>query len=113
MTVAGVGVASITMDSQAASEISHEIHGSYGPAFLGNIRLLGWDHPNFLVTNQTHVYHLNVIRRGDTGAHPFSDIVRFVSSRPTSFSYPFCDLQSKIKVCSSIIKHKLNQSLRH
>jgi hypothetical protein len=38
------------MDSQAASEISHEIHGSYGPAFLKNIQLLGWDHPYFLVT---------------------------------------------------------------
>jgi hypothetical protein len=63
-TVAGVGVASTAMDSQAASEISHEIHGSYGPAFLRNIRLLGWDHPYFLVTNQTHVYHLNVVRRG-------------------------------------------------
>lgn len=70
-TVAGVGVASTAMDSQAASVISHEIHGSYGPAFLRNIRLLGWDYPYFLVTNQTHVYHLNVVRQGgDTGAQP-------------------------------------------
>jgi hypothetical protein len=57
------------MDSQAASEISHEIHGSYGPAFFRNIQHLGWDRPYFLVTDQTHVYHLNAVRQGGTPEH--------------------------------------------
>jgi hypothetical protein len=75
VAVAGVGVVSTAMDSQAANEISHEIHGSYGPAFFRNIRFLGWDHPYFLVTNQTHVYHVNVVRQGgDTGAQPASEM---------------------------------------
>lgn len=68
-TVAGVGVASTAMDSQAAGEIRHEIHGSYGPAFLRNIRLLGWDHPYFLVTNQTHVYPFKFGWEGGTLKH--------------------------------------------
>jgi hypothetical protein len=45
----------MAMDSQMASEISHEIHGSYGSVFLRNIQFLGWDHPYFLIRNQTHV----------------------------------------------------------
>jgi hypothetical protein len=53
----------------AVGEISHEIGGPSSPTFLRNIQLLGWDHPYFLVTNQTHIYPFNFYFEGGTLKH--------------------------------------------